>query len=133
VQLHVIPFSRYRSCGRIPSYRLGREYYAHHGKPLAFLPTELGSRPGRDFSTWRNENRQKSRGSGRTAQPGRLFAHRVKSLEIEVIKPVLLALLDYKSDLLPSDQIEASLDVLESGRREDGTVEQALFTLAHRP
>ena len=43
-----------------------------------------------------------------------LFAYRVKTLESEVIKPVLLALLDHRSGSLPAEQIDASLDVLES-------------------
>jgi hypothetical protein len=43
-----------------------------------------------------------------------LFAYRVKTLESEVIKPVLLALLDHKSGPLPQEQIDSSLDVLES-------------------
>jgi putative restriction endonuclease len=38
----------------------GREYYAYHGKPLAYLPEEFASRPGRDFLTWHNENRFKT-------------------------------------------------------------------------
>ncbi|MBK8003912.1 MAG: DUF1524 domain-containing protein [Gemmatimonadetes bacterium] len=38
----------------------------------------------------------------------------MKTLESEVIKPVLLALLDHKAGPLPQKQIEASLDVLES-------------------
>lgn len=43
-----------------------------------------------------------------------LFAYRVKTLESEVIKPVLLALLDHKAGLLPQQQIDEALDVLES-------------------
>lgn len=43
-----------------------------------------------------------------------LFAYRVKMLESEVVKPVLLALLDHKSGSLPQKQIETSLDVIES-------------------
>ncbi|GAA4530463.1 DUF262 domain-containing protein [Chelativorans composti] len=43
-----------------------------------------------------------------------LFTYRVKALESEVIKPVLLALLDHKSGPLPQDQIDTALDVLES-------------------
>mgnify|MGYP000017528640 CR=1 FL=1 len=43
-----------------------------------------------------------------------LFAYRVKTLESEVIKPVLLALLDRKTGSLPQQQIDAALDVLES-------------------
>jgi hypothetical protein len=43
-----------------------------------------------------------------------LFAYRVKTLESEVIKPVLLALLDHKAGSLPQKQIDAALDVLES-------------------
>jgi hypothetical protein len=43
-----------------------------------------------------------------------LFAYRVKTLESEVIKPVLLALLDHKAGSLPQEQIETALDVLES-------------------
>lgn len=43
-----------------------------------------------------------------------LFAYRVKTLESEVIKPVLLALLDHKAGPLPQPQIDAALDVLES-------------------
>jgi hypothetical protein len=43
-----------------------------------------------------------------------LFAYRVKALESEVIKPVLLALLDHKSGPLPRKQIDTALDVLDS-------------------
>lgn len=43
-----------------------------------------------------------------------LFTYRMKTLESEVIKPVLLALLDRKSEPLPKEQIDTSLDVLES-------------------
>jgi hypothetical protein len=43
-----------------------------------------------------------------------LFAYRVKTLESEVIKPVLLALLDHQKGPLAPDQIAVSLDVLES-------------------
>ena len=43
-----------------------------------------------------------------------LFAYRVKTLESEVIKPVLLALLDHKAGPLPQEQIDTALDVLES-------------------
>lgn len=43
-----------------------------------------------------------------------IFVYRVKTLESEVIKPVLLSLLDHMSGPLPKDQLEAALDVLES-------------------
>ncbi|WP_334153808.1 GmrSD restriction endonuclease domain-containing protein [Tepidimonas sp.] len=43
-----------------------------------------------------------------------LFVYRVKALESEIIKPVLLALLDHKSGPLPQKQIDTTLDVLES-------------------
>ncbi len=43
-----------------------------------------------------------------------LFAYRVKTMESEVIKPVLLALLDRKTGPLPQHEIDAALDVLES-------------------
>lgn len=43
-----------------------------------------------------------------------LFAYRVKTLESEVVKPVLLALLDHKAGSLPQEQIETALDILES-------------------
>jgi hypothetical protein len=43
-----------------------------------------------------------------------LFAYRAKTLESEVVKPVLLALLDHKSGSLPAEEVERSLDVLES-------------------
>lgn len=43
-----------------------------------------------------------------------LFAYRIKTLESEVIKPVLLALLDHKAGPLPREQVHSSLDVLES-------------------
>jgi putative restriction endonuclease len=38
----------------------GREYYAHHGKPLVVEPTELAWRPGREFLAWHNEYRFKA-------------------------------------------------------------------------
>ena len=43
-----------------------------------------------------------------------LFAYRAKTLESEVVKPVLLALLDHPSGPLPQAQMDAALDVLES-------------------
>ena len=43
-----------------------------------------------------------------------LFAYRVKTLESEVVKPVMLALLDHKLGPLPPKQIETALDTLES-------------------
>jgi hypothetical protein len=43
-----------------------------------------------------------------------LFAYRVKTLESEVVKPVLLALLDHKDGSLPRDQVDIALEVLES-------------------
>jgi hypothetical protein len=43
-----------------------------------------------------------------------LFAYRAKTLESEVIKPVLLALVDHKSGPLPQEEIDTCLDVLES-------------------
>lgn len=43
-----------------------------------------------------------------------LFAYRAKTLESEVVKPVLLALLDHKTGPLPQTQVETALDVLES-------------------
>lgn len=41
-------------------WKNGREYYAHHGKPLAIEPMELASRPGREFLAWHNEHRFKA-------------------------------------------------------------------------
>jgi len=43
-----------------------------------------------------------------------LFAYRAKTLESEVVKPVMLALLDHKAGPLPPNQIEIALDTLES-------------------
>jgi Protein of unknown function DUF262/Protein of unknown function (DUF1524)/Restriction Enzyme Adenine Methylase Associated len=43
-----------------------------------------------------------------------LFAYRVKTLESEVIKPVLLALLNHKAGSLPQKQIDTALEVMES-------------------
>jgi hypothetical protein len=43
-----------------------------------------------------------------------LFTYRAKTLESEVIKPVLLALLDHKSGLLPSVEVDTALDAIES-------------------
>ena len=43
-----------------------------------------------------------------------LFAYRARTLESEVVKPVLLALLDHPSGPLPQAQVDAALDVLES-------------------
>lgn len=43
-----------------------------------------------------------------------LFAYRIRTLESEVIKPVLLALLDHRAGPLPQEQLAVSLDVLES-------------------
>lgn len=33
----------------------GREYYAHHGKSLEFLPRNPAERPSREYLTWHNE------------------------------------------------------------------------------
>jgi len=41
-------------------WKNGREYYAHHGKPLAIEQMELASRPGREFLAWHNECRFKA-------------------------------------------------------------------------
>ena len=43
-----------------------------------------------------------------------LFAYRTKTMESEVVKPVLLALLDHKSGQLPQQDIDTVLDVMES-------------------
>lgn len=43
-----------------------------------------------------------------------LFAYRAKTLESEVVKPVVLALLDHKSGPLPDPSIDAALGALES-------------------
>jgi len=43
-----------------------------------------------------------------------IFAYRIKTLESEVIKPVLVAILDHDAGPLPQPQIDASLEVLES-------------------
>jgi hypothetical protein len=43
-----------------------------------------------------------------------LFAYRVTTMESEVIKPVLLALLDHKAGSLPQEDIDTALNVLES-------------------
>ncbi len=33
----------------------GREYYAHHGQPLNFMPTEASNRPRAEYLRWHNE------------------------------------------------------------------------------
>ena len=43
-----------------------------------------------------------------------LFAYRARTLESEVVKPVLLSLLDHPSGPLPQAQVDSALDVLES-------------------
>lgn len=43
-----------------------------------------------------------------------LFSYRAKTLESEVVKPVLLALLDHPSGPVPQAQVDMALDVLES-------------------
>lgn len=43
-----------------------------------------------------------------------LFAYRVTTMESEVIKPVLLALLDHKAGPLPQEDVATTLNVLES-------------------
>jgi putative restriction endonuclease len=35
----------------------GREYYAHHGRPLQVQPADVARRPGREYLMWHNENR----------------------------------------------------------------------------
>lgn len=41
----------------------GREYYAHHGKPLAVLPVASMDRPAPEFLRWHNENVFERRGT----------------------------------------------------------------------
>jgi putative restriction endonuclease len=38
----------------------GREYYAHHGKELQYLPQDLGSLPAKEYLQWHNETIFKS-------------------------------------------------------------------------
>jgi putative restriction endonuclease len=38
----------------------GREYYAHHGAPLRFRPSDLSSQPNPEFLRWHNESRFKA-------------------------------------------------------------------------
>lgn len=44
--------------GRIrEEFANGREYYQHHGKPLAMMPGQQHERPAPDFLRWHNESR----------------------------------------------------------------------------
>lgn len=52
----VTPDYRVEVSGRIrEEYENGREYYRHHGDPLATMPTEAWQRPSQDFIEWHNE------------------------------------------------------------------------------
>ena len=57
----VTPELRLEVSGRLKEeWSNGREYYAHHGQPLNFLPVDSANLPGRDFLAWHNENRFKA-------------------------------------------------------------------------
>src|SRR5690606_9006821 len=43
-----------------------------------------------------------------------LFTYRARTLESEVVKPVLLVLLDHPAGMLPPEDVETALDALES-------------------
>jgi hypothetical protein len=81
----------------------------HAGRPMIDLLEEIQCAASiyRDF-TQKAENLD-----GPLDRVG-LFAYRVKTLESEVVKPVLLALLDHPNGPLDPTEIDAALDVLES-------------------
>ncbi|HEX5055639.1 MAG TPA: DUF262 domain-containing protein [Gammaproteobacteria bacterium] len=87
-----------------------KAYADHEAKqPMLELLREIH----RSAATYRNFTEKAEVLDGPLDREG-LFAYRIKTLESEVIKPVLLALLDHKAGPLPQEQINASLDVLES-------------------
>lgn len=56
----VTPDLRFEVSARLKQdFSNGKEYYAHHGKPLIVLPDELVARPDPAFLAWHNENRYK--------------------------------------------------------------------------
>jgi putative restriction endonuclease len=53
----VTPELRLEVSGRLrEDWENGRDYYAHHGKPLSFRPADSASCPSRQFLEWHNEN-----------------------------------------------------------------------------
>ena len=55
--LTVTPDYRVEVSRRIrEEFQNGREYYAHHGRELSFLPGALIDRPQADFLRWHNEH-----------------------------------------------------------------------------
>jgi putative restriction endonuclease len=56
----VTPDLRFEVSARLKQdFSNGKEYYAHHGKPLIVLPDQLVARPDPAFLAWHNENRYK--------------------------------------------------------------------------
>lgn len=81
----------------------------HSGRPMLDLLQEIH----RSAAIYREFTEKAEQLDGPLDRVG-LFAYRVKTMESEVIKPVLLALLDHKSGPLPQKEIETALEVLES-------------------
>ena len=81
----------------------------HSGKTMMELLQEIRRAAG----TYRAFTEQGEQLDGPLDRVG-LFSYRIKTLESEVVKPVLLVLLDHPSGTLPPAQVDAALDVLES-------------------
>lgn len=89
----------------------GFKTYADYdaGRPMIELLQEIH----RAASIYRDFTQKAENLDGPLDRVG-LFAYRVKTLESEVVKPVLLALLDHPSGPLAPAEIETALDALES-------------------
>ena len=81
----------------------------HAGRPMIELLEEIH----RAASVYRDFTLKAENLDGPLDRVG-LFAYRAKTLESEVVKPVLLALLDHPEGSLPVGDIETALDALES-------------------
>ncbi|MCJ0824866.1 DUF262 domain-containing protein [Luteimonas sp. 50] len=81
----------------------------HAGRPMIELLEEIH----RAASIYRDFTQKAEIQDGPLDRVG-LFAYRAKTLESEVVKPVLLALLDHPAGPLPAGDIDTALDALES-------------------
>lgn len=96
---------------------LGREVFSgfktyadfHAGQPMHELLKEIH----RAAAVYREFTESAENPDGPLGRVG-LFTYRARTLESEVVKPVLLVLLDHPAGKLPDQQVETALDALES-------------------
>ncbi len=81
----------------------------HAGRPMIELLQEIH----RAADVYREFTEKAENMDGPLDRVG-LFAYRARTLESEVVKPVLLAMLDHPSGPLASEQVATALDALES-------------------